>query len=220
MTTLVIGGTDGIGAQVVADLRADGDDVRAPSMANLNVTSSRNIEQAFRDDDIDRVVYSAGINMIMPLGKIGFGMIEDIFDVNIIGFIKVMDAVARTSRVRSVVAIVSDSAHIPMRHSIVYASSKAALAHAVRCAARELAPRVRVNGVSPSTVDGTRMTSDIDVQVPRSRGWTPEEASRYELSLVPMGRRCDLEEVSALVRSVLAGPEFLTGAVIPLTGGK
>lgn len=230
MKTLVIGGGTGIGAEVAELIALElGDSLYTPSPTGLDVRDSFHFDDYFRDvGPFDRIVYSAGINGLMPIGEIDMGWLDLIYDVNVKGFIKLLDAVVRMraelAKDRrescSIVAVVSDSATTAMRHSIAYASSKAALAHAVRCGARELAPWCRVNGVSPSIVDDTPMTASVDRQVLEHRSWSAEEARRYEMSLVPMGRRATKLEVAKLVVDVLAGPEFLTGAIIPITGGK
>jgi NAD(P)-dependent dehydrogenase (short-subunit alcohol dehydrogenase family) len=223
MRTLVIGGNSGIGAQVAEDLRNKGDVVVTPDIDELDVRDRLDARVYLQDClPFNRIVYSAGVNELMPLGQVDFGHLALTYQVNVMGFIVLLDAVAALSHsyTSSIVAIVSDSATTAMRHSIAYASSKAALAHAVRCAARELAPWCRVNGVSPSIVAGTPMTEHVDEKVQELRGWTEKEASDYEMSLVPMGRRCTKKEVSRAVCDVLDGPEFMTGAIIPITGGK
>lgn len=228
---LVIGGTSGIGKQIVESITVEfGTCPFTPDQYELDVTTPDAFPRYFTEyGPFEYIVYSAGMNELMPLGHVSNSTMEDIFDVNVMGFIRLLDQVAiqqlsygrpKSDEV-SVVAIVSDAATTAMRHSIAYASSKAALAHAIRCGARELATvGVRVNGVAPSTVADTPMTDHLDRDIPRSRGWTPQEAKDYELSLVPMKRRCTKIEVAQLVIDVLNGPEFMTGAVIPLTGGK
>lgn len=220
--TLVIGGTSGIGKAIAERLQFDVYPVSCPDIEQLDVTDPHSVSDYFETWSFKWIVYCAGVNHLMPIGDIGNSDLEQIFDVNVMGFIRVLNAACAPGKERptSVLAIVSDSATVPMRHSIAYASSKAALAHAIRCAARELAPDTRVNGISPSIVDCTPMTDDMDLLVPRMRGWTPEEARAYETSLVPMGRRCTKAEVAGLACSILAGPNFMTGAVVPLSGGK
>lgn len=234
--TLVIGGTSGIGQAVVQRLEraAIRDPIMTPDVTECDVTSSFSLHEFFaQSGPFNRIVYSAGVNFLRPLGWLKNPDLEHTFDVNVMGFIRVLDEVVQWRkptlptetgsygwRSVSVVAVVSDSATTAMRHSITYASSKAALAHAIRCAARELAPWCRVNGVSPSIVEDTPMTAAVDEQVKRQRGWTAEEAKAYEMSLMPMGRRCTKQEVAQVVCDVLNGPEFMTGAIIPITGGK
>lgn len=222
MSTLVIGAAPGgIGYEI---MRQSPGEVIAPSIDNFDVMHRDSMESWFKHKGktFDRVVFCAGVNLLGKIGELDEYNIYHSFRVNVIGFINMLDALKRwqgDSPV-SVVAIVSDSAHTPMRGSIAYSSSKAALAQAIRCAARELAPAWRVNGISPSVVEDTPMTRSVDAVVPALRGWSEEKAMEYELSLIPMGRRATKSEVARLTIDVLSGPEFLTGAIIPITGGK
>lgn len=167
------------------------------------------------------IVYCAGFNRLSALGSIERFPLHRHFEVNVQGFIWLLDSIVQTGLQRAnVVAIVSDAARTAMRTSIAYCSSKAALAHAVKCGARELAPNHRVNGVSPSVIADTPMTEYVDEQVQKLRGWTHKEALEYEASLIPMRTRVTKAEVADVVRATLNGPWFQTGAIIDITGGK
>lgn len=239
--TLVIGANpDNIGEAIasrlfISDLGVER--VATPTIDELDVRSYGSIKRWFErypEAFFNKVVYSAGINNLGMIGDLSNVDVPGMFDVNVVGFIRVLDCLVEhnwnhhgfgptddfPNEAASVLAIVSDSAHTAMRGSIGYASSKAALAHAVRCAARELAPCYRVNGISPSMVEGTPMTKDMDERIPALRGWTEKKTRDYEMSLVPMGRRVTTREVADLAVSMLDGPDFLTGSVVTLAGGK
>jgi NAD(P)-dependent dehydrogenase (short-subunit alcohol dehydrogenase family) len=166
------------------------------------------------------VVYGAGIPSLQYIKDLNRSVVTALFEINVMGFMAVMHALVNNQEKGNVVALVSDSSHVAMRGSIAYCTSKAALHQAVRVAARELAPDWRVNGVSPSIVAGTRMTDYIDVTVPEFRGWTSEQAKQYEQQSVPMGRRASKSEVADVICDVLFGPEFMTGSIVEMTGGK
>jgi NAD(P)-dependent dehydrogenase (short-subunit alcohol dehydrogenase family) len=225
MKVWVIGGTSGIGAAVVERCAFMGDDVRATGEA-IDVRSRDELDRYFNDESwFDGVVYSAGMNRLSWIRDLDPFSAADIMDVNVTGFMRLLQVVAGYNaagghRCRSVVAISSDAATRPMRTSMAYCASKAALDAAVRCAARELAPDVRVNAVSPGMIDGTGMTRYIDKTVPELRGWTPEASARYEASQSPIGRRGTVDEVAEVVYDVLHGPEFLTGSIVQVNGGR
>lgn len=178
------------------------------------------------------IAYCAGINILDAIEDVDELNIWQTFNVNVMGFIRVLQALVRvyysdpsnpplTSQRRSnVVVVASDAARNPMRRSITYCASKAAAVQAMRVAARELAPYVRVNAVSPGIIDGTPMTTSIDAEVKLQRGWTDEQAADYERSQIPMGRRATKWEVADLIIHTLLGPEYLTGSNIEITGGK
>jgi pteridine reductase len=94
---------------------------------------------------------------------------------------------------------------VPWPGYSAYAASKAALVRLTECLALELAPRVRVNAVAPGTVL-----------------W-PERypaARRRELTRrIPLRRAGTPAAVAEAVR-YLAGADFVTGAVLPVDGGR
>lgn len=226
---IIIGGNSGMGHEFFKSARAYGPytSISVPDPSVMDVTDISRIDWFFKGwgrgtSEID-LAYFAGYNRLMALGEINSSSLRHSFAVNVEGFINVINSMCANGwkdQKVNVCVIASDAARIPMRHSIAYCSSKAALVMAVRCAARELAPSWRVNAVSPGIVAGTPMTEYIDREVPKLRGWTLEQANEYERSMIPMGRRATKAEVAEVVLSTLQGPEYLTGANIELNGGK
>jgi pteridine reductase len=94
---------------------------------------------------------------------------------------------------------------VPWRGFAAYAASKAALVRLTECLALELAPRVRVNAVAPGTVL-------FPASYPASR-------RRALAARIPLGRPGTPADVAAAVR-FLAGAPFVTGAVLPVDGGR
>jgi NAD(P)-dependent dehydrogenase (short-subunit alcohol dehydrogenase family) len=219
MRIWVIGGTSGIGAAVAKHFAEDG-------QGNDVFITGKEIDvrdewplSGYLDNNgpFDIVIYSAGVNRLNWIHP-DLDML-DIYDVNVAGFVRVLGLLIGTT-CRSVVAISSDAATRPMRTSIAYCASKAALDMAVRCAARELAPGIRVNAVSPGMTANTEMTTYIDATVPKIRGWTKEHAAEYEKSQSPIGRRGTPQEIARVVYDVATGPDFMTGSIVPVNGGR
>jgi pteridine reductase len=94
---------------------------------------------------------------------------------------------------------------VPWRGFAAYAASKAALARLTECLALELAPDVRVNGIAPGTV---LWPDDYD---PKRR--------KALTGRIPLGRTGTPADVAAAVR-YLAGAQFVTGAILPIDGGR
>jgi pteridine reductase len=86
-----------------------------------------------------------------------------------------------------------------------YCASKAALVRLTECLALELAPRVRVNAVAPGTV-----------LWPASY---PAARRRRLAARIPLGRAGTPLDVAEAVRYLAAAP-FVTGAVLPVDGGR
>lgn len=172
---------------------------------------------------IDALVYCAGTNT--PRYHTNDTMAAQVYDmkVNAFGFASILSAHARLygeNRIASSVAIVSDAARIPMRGSVSYCASKAALAQIIRVAARESMPHSRINGVAPTSVAGSRMTAQAGADFADMRGFTAEQAASYEMAGLPMGRKVTPKEVAEVVISVLFGPEYMNGTIVDITGGK
>lgn len=94
----------------------------------------------------------------------------------------------------------------PMTRYSGYCASKAALWNATISLARQLAPRVRVNGVAPG------MVGPVKPQV-------SDDADAY-LRHVPLARAGTFLEAARLVRFLVSDATYLTGQVIRLDGGR
>lgn len=220
---LIIGGNSGIGAHL-KDSLSKGHRKYSPFPSVLDVRSEESILKYFSicPGPFDQIVYCAGVNRLQWIKDFTYQEMVDIFSVNLFGFLAlVAEHEKRWPEAEgSITAIVSDSYRIPMRGSLLYGTSKTALAGAIKNMARELAPRWRVNGVAPGQVEDTPMTEYIDETVPTFRGWSPEFARKYADSGVPMGRRITKQEVSQVCMNTMFGPQSQTGSIIEITGGK
>lgn len=94
---------------------------------------------------------------------------------------------------------------VPWRGYAAYAGSKAALARITECLALELAPRIRVNAVAPGTV-----------LWPASY---PAKARKALTARIPLRRAGEPADVAKAVL-FLAESEFVTGAILPVDGGR
>jgi NAD(P)-dependent dehydrogenase (short-subunit alcohol dehydrogenase family) len=231
--TWVIGGTSGIGAATVELLRVSGRHVIVSGKEECNVMYEPEIEEFYDrainklpasglPPRIDEVVYCAGINKLEWLEETEMEDVFDIFDVNVFGFMRVMKIMARDSTgPLRVVAVSSDAARRPMRTSMAYCASKAALDMAAKSVARERAEYGwRVNVVAPGMTDGTDMTAYIDSTVPHLRGWTRKEASDYEEQQGVVKRRGTVQEMAVMIKSILGGPDYLNGSIVEINGGR
>ena len=95
---------------------------------------------------------------------------------------------------------------VPWPGYAAYCMSKAALAMLTQVLAVELAPAVRVNGVAPGTV-----------LPPEAMSAEAREALRQRIPLQRFGRP---EDVAEMVRFLVTGPDFITGQVVAVDGGR
>jgi pteridine reductase len=94
---------------------------------------------------------------------------------------------------------------VPWRGYAAYAASKAALVRITECLALELAPRVRVNAVAPGTV-----------LWPNAYRAARRRALAQRIPLRRAGAPADVAGAVLF----LAGAPFVTGAVLPVDGGR
>ncbi len=97
----------------------------------------------------------------------------------------------------------------PRKEFAPYSMSKAALIEMVRTLARELAPRVRVNGVAPGVV-----------AFPESGYESGEEMQKAYLSRVPLGRSGTPADAAEVVRWLALDAAYVTGEVVRVDGGR
>lgn len=226
---LLIGGHSGIG-KAFFDEHAHTSSVNwtVPSQDELDVHDPYQVKTWFRnraaiqDYGFDHIVYCAGINQLEWADDLGEEVLADTFKINAFGFHRVLQMNRRIFSKRDfrAVAVVSDAMRNPMRGSLAYCASKAALAAIIKGLAREWAPTTFVAGVAPAVVAHTPMSDYIDSAVPGFRGWTPEQAQAYEASMLPLGRRVTKSEVADTIQFLLTGPSYLSGSIIDLAGGK
>jgi pteridine reductase len=107
----------------------------------------------------------------------------------------------------SIVNLVDIHAQRPLRNHPVYGPAKAALAMLTLSLAKDLAPAVRVNGVSPGAIlwpeDG--MT---------------DEAQAAILGQVPLGRPGQPGDIAGCVLYLLRDAPYVTGQIIAVDGGR
>ena len=157
---------------------------------------------------LDLLVNSAGGFEALPLAATDAAAFDAQMDLNARAPLLLVRALERLLR-RSGGSVVNvadvGGGLVAWRGYAAYAASKAALVRATECLALELAPAVRVNAVAPGTV-----------LWPESY---PAHLRRSLAARIPLRRAGTPEDVAAAVL-YLAGAPFVTGAVLPVDGGR
>ena len=115
-------------------------------------------------------------------------------------------AAALTTARGAVVNTVSVAAFGGGGSSAAYATAKAGLAGLTRELARGLAPAVRVNGIAPGYVNSNWECSFGDMDAAAS-------------ATVPLARVGQTEDYAQVIVYLCVGAAYITGEVIPVTGG-
>lgn len=172
--------------------------------------------------ELDVLVNCAGVNITGWLEAFEESDWDAVMDVNAKGIYK-MTQWALPRLIESggtVLNIVSNASHMPMTTSLAYNASKGAAHIMTLQLARELSKKhnITVFGISPNKLAGTEMSKDIEDQVVRHRGWTPEFAREYQLNALLAGEETDPETLAEFIAFLLTNKrrhKYLTGCILP-----
>jgi pteridine reductase len=191
-----------IRAESVALIQADLLDVKAlPAM----------IEQTLQTfGRLDGLVNNASSFFPTPVGDISPEAWDDLIGTNLRAplFLAQAAAPALKKAQGSIVNIADIHAERPLKNFVVYSIAKAGLIGMTRSLARELAPEVRVNAVSPGPIL-----------------W-PDDPSFDELSRqriishTPLKREGEPDDIAKAVHFLLAEATYVTGETISVDGGR
>lgn len=106
----------------------------------------------------------------------------------------------------AIVLMADIGGRIPWKGFVHYNVSKAGVDMLVRGLALELAPAIRVNGIAPGAV----LYPD----------WYPEEMRKKHTARIPLKRAGSPGDVAEAVHFLLTGPDFITGHVLNVDGGR
>ncbi|MEN8212813.1 MAG: pteridine reductase [Pseudomonadota bacterium] len=106
-----------------------------------------------------------------------------------------------------IVNLVDIHALRPKKGYLVYSIAKAANAMLVKSLALELGPEIRVNGVAPGVI----LWPEHDIS----------DAEKEEvLSRIALQRPGDPDDIAATVAFLVNGPDYITGQIIAVDGGR
>ena len=106
-----------------------------------------------------------------------------------------------------IINIVDIHSQRPLRDHVVYGCAKAGLAMLTRSLAKDLAPEIRVNGVSPGAI----LWPENDLS---------ESAKRSILNQIPLERAGDPDDIAGCVLYLARDAQYVTGQIIAVDGGR
>lgn len=107
----------------------------------------------------------------------------------------------------AIVNIVDIHATRPLRDHVVYGPAKAGLAMLTRSLAKDLAPNIRVNGVSPGAI----LWPENDMS---------DAVQQDIVDQIPLQRAGDPEDIAGTVLFLMRDASYVTGQIISVDGGR
>ena len=158
---------------------------------------------------LDALVNNASAFFPTPLGSVTEAQWQELFASNAHAPFFLAQAAAEPLRAAkgAIVNIIDIHAERGLREHTPYVMAKAALAAMTRSLALELAPQVRVNGVSPGAVLWPEQGK-------------PEADKQAMLGATPLGRPGSAEEIAEAVRWLLQDASYCTGQILRVDGGR
>lgn len=222
---LVIGGSSGIGQQVVTQLTLEGHQVYTTynthpierSESNIHTMPlnilEENISFPFLPESIDGLVYCPGAISLKPFARIPTADFTKDFNLQVLGAIKVIQATLtqlKAAQNASIVLYSTVAVQLGLQFHAQVATSKGAIEGLTRALSAELAPSIRVNCIAPSLTD-----TPLAANLLNSEQKMEANAQRHPLKRV--GTVQDIAELTCFLLSNKSS--WITGQVMHIDGG-
>ena len=172
---------------------------------------------------VDVLVNVAGIVLVKPLEETSWDDYRRTLDVNLGGtflLCKHCIPVMKRQGGGAIVNMASVSGHVGQVDHALYGATKGAVLALCRALAWELAPwQIRVNSISPGSVDTPMLRGDIHIEAERT-GQSFDEVKRIREAEQALGRWADPAEIAEAVLFLSGdGASFVTGADLLVDAG-
>ena len=226
---LITGSSRGIGAALARVCKQEGFEVilhgRSKSKDLLNLAKELNSQIIYFDvtneiemknslkqlKKLNILINCAGINISKPFNDLSKADWQSVYDVNVFGLVNVIKYTYPILKKNKLSKIINISSIKGIHSSVgraAYASSKASVINITSSLAKEFAPKIIVNCVSPGFIVSD-MTSKL-----------PEKVKEQLTSRIPMARLGNGDDVSNCVAFLSSeASSYITGETIHVNGG-
>lgn len=159
---------------------------------------------------LDGLVNNASSFFPTPVGSIDRAAWDELIGSNLMGPLFLSQALAPALRASggAIVNLVDIHAERPLPRYPLYSAAKAGLAGLTRALAVELAPAVRVNGVSPGPIEWPE------------DGQFPATERQHIIDHTLLKRIGSATDIARTVRFLLFDAPYITGQIIAVDGGR
>ena len=160
---------------------------------------------------LDALVSNASSFFPTPLNEIDEHQWNDLIGTNLKAPLLLAKAAAPELRRNqgAIINIVDIHAERPMHGHLLYSVAKAGLLGLTRALAQELAPHVRVNGVSPGVIVW-----------PEHADWDDEQRRKKIVNHTLLKREGEPDDIARTVQFLLNDAPYITGQIIAVDGGR
>lgn len=158
---------------------------------------------------LDCLVNNASVFYPTPLDQLDLSTIDQILDINLKAPILLAQSAAQLMSDGVIINIVDIYGERPLKGYLTYSISKAALQMLTRALALELAPDIRVNGVSPGAILWPEDLAEMS-----------EKDKANLLDGIPMGSLGEPDDIARAVLFLAEEADFVTGQIITVDGGQ
>lgn len=204
--------------QLVARLNGERSNSATTIQSNLaDAMQVENLAQVILDQfgRLDVLVNNASAFYSTAIGETNHQHWDDLIDTNLRAAFFLSQGLSHelTAREGAIINIVDTHADRPLQHHSVYSIAKAGLKAMTKSLALELAPGVRVLGVSPGAILWpASLENEDDPEVLQVRGKI--------LQQIPLGHLGRPEDIADAVYFLANGSSYMTGQVIRVDGGR
>jgi len=191
--------------------RTDSARVFQASLDNLEAVRAMARDACLWRNRLDVLVNNASSFYPTPLENASEKQWSELIDSNLKGPYFLCQALAQSLQTAggSIVNIADIYARDPLKGYSIYCIAKAGNAMMTRALAKELAPRVRVNGIAPGVIlwphSDDQMSDDVKQQV---------------IDSVPLQRIGSPEDIARTALFLATGASYMTGQIVAVAGGS
>lgn len=164
---------------------------------------------------LDGLVNNAAVFYPTPTTSAGYNDWDRIMNTNLRApfFLGKACLPALTQARGAIVNLIDIYSERPLADHPLYCASKAGLASLTRSWARDLAPEIRVNGVSPGAILWPE--GNVEGNVPVDPGYQQRIVEK-----TPLGKTGEPDDIAGAIAFLLCDAPFITGQILAVDGGR
>jgi NAD(P)-dependent dehydrogenase (short-subunit alcohol dehydrogenase family) len=211
-TMVIFGGSGGIG-KILSNIFSEKYKVISLSSKDVDVTSIKEVENFFEQNDIDYVLNLSVLNrdiFVHKYGSINEADLKMQIDVNILGTVNVASASLRLFRKKQAGELIMFSSILsdnPLMATSIYSSSKSFIETFTKtCAIENASKNIKVNCIQLGYFD-VGLFEDVS-----------ESVKQKVLSNIPFQKWGDVRDIASCIEMIIDN-NYITGQTIKINGG-